>query len=713
MKKLLSLLLALALIVSLVPAALAEEIVIVDPEETVALVEPAEEAAPEALIANPSSGSCGENLSWTLNDGVLTVSGEGEMDNYDWGKNPWYSSSIGITKIVVEEGVTAIGDYAFCDCGYLTEVSLPESLTFIGNSAFSSCMRLASVSLPDKLDYIGSMAFIGCDFSTVTIPAAVESIGEGAFADCQSLTEIKVASANENFKAMNGVLFADGGQELVCYPAGKSASSYTVPSRVTVIGAQAFCKVYPLTQVQLPSGLKTIGHRAFSTCTALQGVVLPEGLQTLAANCFEGCTSLTAITIPASVEFIHEAPFEGCTALTAIKVAEGNARFLSEEGVLFDDYTATLIEYPAGKPDSSYHMPGLITAIADYAFHGNEHLKSLTVSAQVQTIGVFAFAGCFNMTTVRFEGSAPSFGAYSVFAMVTANAYYPAGDATWTREVRQNYDGQLTWKIWTPPTNPGIWVDSMSTGGVCIAWSGCEGAEVYELQRKDPGGDWVTLRQITGYSYNNVDPIMGVTYQYRVRGLIFEASGEDYESPWSAAIDVLYNPFGDVSGKKTIEYLAWAYNNGIVNGTSDTTFSPDEPCSRIQFVMMLWKMHGCPNVSGKNPFSDVSGSKSGKAIVWALKAGVINSGSKFYPDETISRVQIVMILWKLAGSPTVTGTNPFKDVSGKKTTQAVLWAYQSGLTKGTTKTTFSPDDPCTRIQLVVFLFKYNELYKVI
>ena len=258
-----------------------------------------------------------------------------------------------------------------------------------------------------------------------------------------------------------------------------------------------------------------------------------------------------------------------------------------------------------------------------------------------------------------------------------------------------------------PIITPIICIDGMSTKGIDVGWALFNGMVDTELQRRSTG-DWETVNTgfVIGYSDANV--LMGQTYFYRLR----ISNGTEW-SDWSEELEVFYNPFSDVSGKKTTEYVAWAFNNGIVNGTSSTTFTPDDPCTRIQFIMMLWKMHGSPVVGGTNPFSDISGKKTTNAILWALDAGVINYGDTFNPDGNISRVQIVMILWKLAGSPEVTGENPFVDVTGKKTTKAVLWAYQQGITKGTDKTHFAPDDDCTRVQLVVFLYKYNGIYHVI
>ena len=266
--------------------------------------------------------------------------------------------------------------------------------------------------------------------------------------------------------------------------------------------------------------------------------------------------------------------------------------------------------------------------------------------------------------------------------------------------------GEIVVKADTPEP-PVLSLAGMSTKGIELSWTAVEGASSYMILT-EIDGEGGPVRDSETTSFLDEYAAMGLTYTYKVQANVNGAWTEP-----SNEVTVQFNPFSDVSGKKTIEYVAWAFNNGIVNGTSATTFTPDDPCTRVQFIMMLWKMHGSPVVEGTNPFSDISGKKTTNAILWALDAGVINSGSTFNPNGNISRVQIVMILWKLAGSPEVTGDNPFTDVSGKKTTKAVLWAYQQGITKGTDKTHFAPDADCTRVQLVVFLYKYNGIYQVI
>ena len=175
------------------------------------------------------------------------------------------------------------------------------------------------------------------------------------------------------------------------------------------------------------------------------------------------------------------------------------------------------------------------------------------------------------------------------------------------------------------------------------------------------------------------------------------------------------NPFTDVEeGKFYYEPVLWAYYHDpqIAAGTSETTFSPKNPCTRAQIVTFLWRAAGSPEPeTTENPFEDVKESKYYyKAVLWAAEAGVTagTSKTKFSPNDTCTRAQAVTFLWRAAGSPEPETTeNPFEDVKESKYYyKAVLWAAEAGVTAGTSKTKFSPNDTCTRSEIVTFLWRY-------
>ncbi len=178
------------------------------------------------------------------------------------------------------------------------------------------------------------------------------------------------------------------------------------------------------------------------------------------------------------------------------------------------------------------------------------------------------------------------------------------------------------------------------------------------------------------------------------------------------------NPFVDVEEKDYFyEPVLWAVANNITAGTSATTFSPDVTCTRAQVVTFLWRAAGTPEPSQtSSPFTDVPERKFYyKAVLWAVENGITSgtSATTFSPEKPCTRAQVVTFLHRAAGTPEPTETdNPFTDVSaGKFYYKAVLWAVEEGITAGATASTFAPDKPCSRAQIVTFLYRYMNSQK--
>lgn len=172
------------------------------------------------------------------------------------------------------------------------------------------------------------------------------------------------------------------------------------------------------------------------------------------------------------------------------------------------------------------------------------------------------------------------------------------------------------------------------------------------------------------------------------------------------------NKFTDmpVKGNWAHDPIDWAIVTGVTSGTSETTFSPNAGCTRAQVVTFLWRAAGSPEpTSTNNPFTDVTGGYYYKAVLWAVEKNITSgtSATSFSPNSTCTRAQIVTFLWRFEGSPAPkTTNNPFTDVKpGSYYEKAVLWASETGVTAGTSATTFSPDATCTRAQVVTFLYR--------
>ena len=171
--------------------------------------------------------------------------------------------------------------------------------------------------------------------------------------------------------------------------------------------------------------------------------------------------------------------------------------------------------------------------------------------------------------------------------------------------------------------------------------------------------------------------------------------------------------FDDVKDSSVYYYDAvyWAYDNGITTGTSDTLFSPSADCTRAQFVTFLYRLAGSPTPTTTScKFTDISASGYYyKAVLWAAENGVTEgtTSTTFSPNVKITRAQAVTMIYRYAGSPSVSTTNPFTDTSSSAYYyNAMLWAVKNGITSGTSKTTFSPNTTCSRAMMVTFLYRY-------
>ena len=214
-----------------------------------------------------SSGTCGPNLKWHLtDDGVLTITGKGEMYDYSvpYNSAPW--RYFGVKRIIVGDSVTTIGEYAFSYCSSLTSITIPNSVTTIKEYAFSNCSSLTSVTIPNSVTTIGDNAFNGCSsLTSVNIPNSVTTIGGWAFSICSSLTSV------------------------------------TIPNSVTTIGDNAFMGCSSLTSVTIPNSVTRIGSEAFSDCTNLQKVNIGNSVKTIGEFAFNKCTNITQISSEAVV----------------------------------------------------------------------------------------------------------------------------------------------------------------------------------------------------------------------------------------------------------------------------------------------------------------------------------------------------------------------------------------------------------------------------
>ncbi len=670
-----------------------------------------------------AEGAAG-GLRWTLtHSGTLTVSGEGALSAVpiDGSSEPWQAYTGRIIALVLEDGVTAVGSGNFADCTALRSVSLPASVTELDLKAFSGCVSLAVYN---------------------------------------------VAAGNPAYASDNGVLFDAGKLKLLSYPAARAGGSYAVPGTVGSIAARAFAGAR-LVSLTVPDSVTSIGEGAFSGCKNLKSVRLSQNLTRLEASLFSGCAALEEISIPDSVTTLGKAVFSGCASLREITV------------------------------------PGGVTVIPEEAFSGCASLEKLTLPKSVSHIKKDAFSGC-TLMTVAYAGSDTDFDRITVEG---GGAEIKGAEKSYTRT---DHVHSYTDTVIAPTcTERGYTLSACACGdkkegsykaplghsyrdGICTRCGildpsrdsahehefrasvtaptcGSEGFTTYscscgECYTKDYVSALEHKTELSGaraagclkggYSGDEACSICGRVFKSggviyalghatELRGVraagcaeagysgdllctrcgdivepgrAVDALGHRYsggkctvcgaKEPESAAVPV----FRDVkSGAFYYDAVQWAVKNGVTNGTGTDTFSPDESCTRYQIVLFLWRAAGMPEAKAAVSFTDVSPDDSFyRAVQWAYECGITRGtgGAAFSPYAPCTRAQIVTFLHRAAGSPAADGHCRFFDVAaGAYYRGAVVWAAGRGITLGTGATTFSPDAPCTRAQVVTFIYR--------
>ena len=385
------------------------------------------------IASAATSGTCGDNLTWKLDNGTLTISGTGEMKNYSGNLNqsaPWHSNIKSIKSVVIEKGVTNIGDYAFSWCNSLTSITIPNSVISIGRDAFDNCSSLTSITIPNSITSIGYGAFEACSgLTSVTIPNSLTSISDSVFSRCDSLTSITIPNSITSigsctFSSCSSLTSISDSVFSRC----DSLTSITIPSSVTSIGTGTFNFCSSLTSIIIPKSITSIGQAVFSNCSSLTNITIPNSVTYIGAyafsSCssltnitilnsvtriepyaFSNCSSLTNITIPNSVTFIGEDAFNNCSSLENIKVDDKNKYYSSIGGNLYNSDKTKLIQYAIGKNDKTFNIPIGVTSIGKDAFSNCSSLTSITIPNSMTSIGYKAFKDCSSLKDVYYTGT--------------------------------------------------------------------------------------------------------------------------------------------------------------------------------------------------------------------------------------------------------------------------------------------------------------------
>ena len=454
------------------------------------------------LSESATSGTTGDcKWAYDASAKALSIYGNGKMEDYSYEKNaPWYEFKDSIDSIVIENGVTAIGDFAFNNCTTVSKVTIPESVTRIGMKAFNDCNKLDGVyitnlkswcntdfvigyDVPDNklecssnpLVYGGNLylngkpvrdlvipedvkrlggysasigdtgeseyyasPFIGCKcIESVTIPDSAISIGEWTFYGCTGLTNVLIG---------NSVSYVGDMAFYGC----TSLTNVTIGNSVDIIGEYAFSRCSSLTEITIPDSVTEIRDCAFKECTNLKNVTLSNTLTSIERELFKSCTNLTKVTIPNSVTVFRDEAFYDCSRLTVAKISDN-------------------VKY-----------------VGDFAFFNCAKLTSVTIGKSVKGIGYGFFSGCKGLKDVYYNGSIEQWKQIRIYdyndGLLGANIHYAYKSSQKVTSVKSQYvtkagksftlKPKAKTKLTYTSSNKNVAVVS-STGKVTVKAGGC------------------------------------------------------------------------------------------------------------------------------------------------------------------------------------------------------------------------------------------------
>ena len=390
------------------------------------------------------------------------------------------------------------------------------------------------------------------------------------------------------------------------------------------------------------------------------------------------------------------------------------------EGKAFASWTATGVTLTDSTNDTiSFTMPGndvtLTTAYTTLVSAVSLNKTELALTAgDTQTLTATIIPDDANNKNVSWSSDKPSVATVDENGNVTAVA---AGTANITVKTVDGEKTAVCAVTVTAKSSGGGSTGSSSPSYSVTTPGKTENGTVTVSPRSAEKGDTVTItvKPDSGYQLDDltVTDKNGNELKLTDKGngkytFTMPASKVEINATFNKEVET--SPFGDVSTSAYYyEAVKWAQEKGITGGIGNGLFGPDQPCTRAQIVTFLWRAAGSPEPKTMSSFSDVSaGSYYETAVLWAVENGITKGtgDTTFSPDATCSRAQIVTFLWRSQKSPAVGSLNSFTDVSANAYyTDAVLWAVEENITKGTTATTFSPDADCTRAQIVTLLYR--------
>ena len=640
------------------------------------------------IVDSGTCGAKGSNLTWTLDsEGVLTISGSGDMHGYGSSDAPWYGSRSRVKSAVIAEGVTSIGESAFENCRSLTSVTIPDSVT---------------------------------------------SIGGGAFAWCTSLTDVYYAGSEAQWKAIS--ISSTGNNGLLTANIHYNYVSHTHSYKAVVTAPTCTEKGYT-------THTCACGDSYVDTYTDALGHAWDNGKVTKEPT--ETETGVKTFTCTRCGETKTEViPATGVVA-SGTCGAEGDGSNLTwtldSEGVLTISGSGGMHDYDGPSSPPWYRSRSMVksaviadgvTSIGEWAFFGCGSLTSVTIPNSVTSIGRYAFYYCTSLTSVTIPDSVTSIGGSAFYNCTSlTDVYYAGSEAQWKAisiSSTEN-DDLLTANIHYNYVSHTHSYKDVVTAPTCTekghTTHTCSCGDSYVDTYTDPLGHDLKDDAAVAATCTTAGTTAGkhcTRCDYKEGMETIAALGHDLKD--DAAVAATCTTAGTTAGKhctrcdykegmETIAALGHAWDEGMVTkeATETTQGSMTYTCTRCQATKR--DILPASGLVATAVYNDVKNDTSWfyPGVQYCLSYGLMSGmgNGSFAPGEYTTRAQVAQILYNLHGNPEVSGGTPFTDVpEGAWYQKAVTWAHSVGIVNGVTATTFSPNANITRQDFVLMLMRY-------
>ena len=440
-----------------------------------------------------------------------------------------------------------VGNGAFTNCSNLASITFSEGLTEIGGYCFDGSGELRTLQLPSTLRTLGIEAFSESGLAAIDLPEGLESLPDSCFYLCRNLMRVKLPSTLKRIGEL-------------CFDACTKLASVEIPDSVVEMGKGAFMSCEGLSQVTLGKGLTTLPEKAFYLCKSLKSVEIPENIKCIETMAFDSCSSLEQADLPETIESMGGCVFRG-TALKTYTFPECMNELPPQT---FERCTAL----------ETVYLPDTILKIGESAFYGCSSLKYVRVPRYVTVLPWGVFAGCSSMEYLTIPAT--------------------------IRSIEFN------------------------------AFPGCDSLKGIEF-----GGTEEQLNQIEVVPDNN--EVLFETTFYLLEGL--------YPDYWYGFYDM------PDENDWSYEGISFCLDNELMNGMGDGLFQPNGTTTRAQLVTILWRMCEEPAAEKAADFRDTRDHWAKNAVAWAAENGIVNGVGEglFAPDAPITREQLVTIFHRFCG----------------------------------------------------------------